>query len=123
MDETLYSFGIGFEDERFDESAYQDRLAGDLGLSLTRVMVGARDIAELLPRAIELSEKPTLRTAPAPLLRLSRAVREAGLKVVLDRRGRRRALRAATTSSARTRCATSGRASPSRRCARCSSLG
>jgi asparagine synthase (glutamine-hydrolysing) len=87
MDETLYSFGIGFEDERFDESAYQDRLVGDRGLDLTRVTVGARDIAELLPRTIEMSEKPTLRTAPAPLLRLSRAVREAGLKVVTTGEG------------------------------------
>ena len=87
MDETLYSFGIGFEDERFDESAYQDRLVGHQGLDLTRVTVGARDIAELLPRTIEMSEKPTLRTAPAPLLRLSRAVREAGLKVVTTGEG------------------------------------
>ena len=87
MDETLYAFGIGFEDERFDESAYQDRLVGHQGLDLTRVTVGARDIAELLPRTIEMSEKPTLRTAPAPLLRLSRAVREAGLKVVTTGEG------------------------------------
>jgi asparagine synthase (glutamine-hydrolysing) len=87
MDETLYSFGIGFEDERFDESAYQDRFVGHQGLDLTRVTVGARDIAELLPRTIEMSEKPTLRTAPAPLLRLSRAVREAGLKVVTTGEG------------------------------------
>jgi asparagine synthase (glutamine-hydrolysing) len=87
MDETLYSFGIGFDDERFDESAYQDRLVGHQGLDLTRVTVGARDIAELLPRTIEMSEKPTLRTAPAPLLRLSRAVREAGLKVVTTGEG------------------------------------
>ena len=34
-----------------------------------------------------MSEKPTLRTAPAPLLRLSRAVREAGLKVVTTGEG------------------------------------
>lgn len=87
MDETLYSFGIGFEDPRFDESAYQDRLAGDRGLSLERVTIGARDIAELLPRTVEMSEKPTLRTAPAPLLRLSRAVRDAGLKVVTTGEG------------------------------------
>jgi asparagine synthase (glutamine-hydrolysing) len=87
MDETLYSFGIGFEDPRFDESEFQDLLAGDKGTSLTRVVVGARDIAELLPRAVELAEKPTLRTAPTPLLRLSRAVREAGLKVVTTGEG------------------------------------
>jgi asparagine synthase (glutamine-hydrolysing) len=87
MDETLYAFGIGFEDPRFDESAYQDRLTGDRGLSLERVTIGARDIAELLPRTVELAEKPTLRTAPSPLLRLSGAVRDAGLKVVTTGEG------------------------------------
>jgi asparagine synthase (glutamine-hydrolysing) len=87
MDETLYSFGVGFEDPRFDESDYQDRLAGEAGTSLTRVTVGAREIAELLPRTVEMSEKPTLRTAPSPLLRLSAAVQDAGLKVVTTGEG------------------------------------
>ena len=50
-------------------------------------MIESRDIAELLPRAVELSEKPTLRTALAPLLRLSKAVQDAGLKVVLTGEG------------------------------------
>jgi asparagine synthase (glutamine-hydrolysing) len=85
--ETLNSFGIGFKDPLFDESAYQDRFVADLGTSLTRVVVDSPDIAELLPRAVELSEKPTLRTALAPLLRLSSAVREAGLKVVITGEG------------------------------------
>ena len=71
MDETLYSFGIGFEDPRFDESAYQDLLTGARGLDLTRVTIGARDIAELLPQTVELAEKPALPhralAAPAPL--------------------------------------------------------
>ena len=44
-------------------------------------------IGELLPRAVELGEKPLLRTAPAPLLRLSAAVREGGLHVVLTGEG------------------------------------
>ena len=87
MDETLYSFGIGFEDPRFDESDYQDRLTGSRGLDLTRVTIGARDIAELLPQTVELMEKPTLRTAPSPLLRLSGAVQQAGLKVVTTGEG------------------------------------
>ena len=87
MDETLYAFGIGFEDPRFDESAYQDRLTGARGLDLTRVTIGARDIAELLPQTVELAEKPTLRTAPSPLLRLSGAVQDAGLKVVTTGEG------------------------------------
>ena len=87
MDETLYAFGIGFEDSRFDESGYQDLLTGARGLSLTRATVGARDIAELLPQTVELAEKPTLRTAPSPLLRLSGAVQDAGLKVVTTGEG------------------------------------
>jgi asparagine synthase (glutamine-hydrolysing) len=87
MDETLFAFGVGFEDPRFDESAFQDRLAGERGLDLTRVTVGARDIAELLPLTVELAEKPTRRTAPSPLLRLSGAVQEAGLKVVTTGEG------------------------------------
>ena len=85
--ETLNSFGIGFRDPLFDESEYQDRFVEDLGTSLTRVVVDSPDIAELMPRAVELSEKPTLRTALAPLLRLSRAVRDAGLKVVITGEG------------------------------------
>jgi asparagine synthase (glutamine-hydrolysing) len=84
---SLSSYGIGFHDQRFDESVYQDRLAEELGTSLTRVSVGALEIGELLPRAVELSEKPTLRTAPTPLLRLSAAVNASGLKVVLTGEG------------------------------------
>jgi asparagine synthase (glutamine-hydrolysing) len=84
---TLSSFGIGFRDPLFDESRYQDRFVEELGTSLTRVVVDSPDIAELMPRAVELTEKPTLRTALAPLLRLSAAVREAGLKVVITGEG------------------------------------
>ena len=87
MTNTLYSFGLGFADERFDESEFQDRIVAELGTDLTRVVIESRDIAELLPRAVELSEKPTLRTALAPLLRLSKAVQDAGLKVVLTGEG------------------------------------
>ncbi len=81
--EELFSFGLTFRDERFDEREHQAQIAAALGTTLTQVEVDAPDIAELLPRAIELWEKPTLRTAPAPLLALSGAVRQAGLKVVL----------------------------------------
>ena len=87
LTKTLTSFAVGFEDRHYDESEFQDRMAAELGTDLTRVSVSARDIGELLPRAIELSEKPTLRTALAPLLRLSRAVQDGGLKVVLTGEG------------------------------------
>ncbi|MFN8222140.1 MAG: asparagine synthase (glutamine-hydrolyzing) [Gaiellales bacterium] len=85
--EELLSFGVGFEDESFDESEFQDSVATALGIPLTRITVGGAEIAALLPRVVELFEKPTLRTAPAPLLALSKAVRDAGLKVVMTGEG------------------------------------
>jgi asparagine synthase (glutamine-hydrolysing) len=83
----LSAFGIGFADDRFDESRYQDEVARHLGLDFRRSVFDADAIARLLPRAVELGEKPLLRTAPAPLLRLSASVRDAGLKVVLTGEG------------------------------------
>ena len=85
--ETLHAFGVGFADAHFDESAEQDAIARRLRTSFHRTGVDARAIGEVFPRVIELAEKPTLRTAPAPLLLLSGSVREAGLKVVLTGEG------------------------------------
>ncbi|MEJ2358664.1 MAG: asparagine synthase (glutamine-hydrolyzing) [Deinococcales bacterium] len=83
----LHAFGIGFEDERFDESRYQDVMAEALGVSLSRVRVSGRDVAEAFPEVVRMAEKPMLRSAPGPLLRLSRAVHDAGFKVVLTGEG------------------------------------
>jgi len=83
----LHAFGIGFEDGRFDESAYQTRMAEALGVDLTRTRVSARDVADAFPEVVRRAEKPMLRTAPGPLLRLSRTVRESGFKVVLTGEG------------------------------------
>jgi asparagine synthase (glutamine-hydrolysing) len=85
--QELHGFGIGFDDQRFDESGYQDAMAEALGVSLTRINVSGRDVAEAFPEVVRMAEKPMLRTAPGPLLRLSRAVREAGFKVVLTGEG------------------------------------
>ena len=84
---NLLTFGLGFQHERFDESHYQDVLKRDLRLRFIRVVADGAAIARSLPRAVELAEKPMLRTAPAPLLRLSEAVQEDGLKVVLTGEG------------------------------------
>jgi asparagine synthase (glutamine-hydrolysing) len=82
-EDTLFAFGVGFADERYDESESQDAIARELGTVFHRTVVDAAAIAEVFPRTVELAEKPLLRTAPAPLLWLSGAVQEAGLKVVL----------------------------------------
>ena len=59
----------------------------ELGTEVTRIVMDGPAIAELMPRVVQLSEKPTLRTAPAPLLKLSETVRASGYKVVLTGEG------------------------------------
>ncbi len=83
----LQAFSVGFEDARFDESVFQDRMAAALGVRLQRLTVSSADIAEAFPEVVAAAEKTILRTAPGPLLRLSRTVREAGFKVVLTGEG------------------------------------
>jgi len=84
---TLEAFSVAFEDPRFDESPYQDRMAAELGVNLRRIVVSDADVAAALPEVIRYAEKPMLRTAPGPLLLLSRFVRSAGFKVVLTGEG------------------------------------
>jgi asparagine synthase (glutamine-hydrolysing) len=85
--QTRRSFAVGFEDRRFDESRFQDRMAAELGTSLSRIRVSSADIAGAFPRVVALAEKPLLRTAPAPMLMLSERVRQEGFKVVLTGEG------------------------------------
>jgi asparagine synthase (glutamine-hydrolysing) len=85
--ERLHAFGVGFADAHFDESEAQDAIAERLGVDFHRTMVDSAAIAEVFPRVVELAEKPLLRTAPAPLLRLAGAVQDARLKVVLTGEG------------------------------------
>jgi asparagine synthase (glutamine-hydrolysing) len=83
----VHAFAIGFTDPSFDETVHQNRVARHLGTDVTRVTVDGPAIAELMPRVVFLSERPTLRTAPAPLLKLSETVRASGYKVVLTGEG------------------------------------
>jgi len=83
----LTLFGIGFEDERYDESEYQVAISSALSAELIQTSMRREDLADLLPTAVKYGERPTLRTAPAPLLQLSAAVHDAGTKVVLTGEG------------------------------------
>lgn len=87
VDQELRGFGIGFEDSRFDESRYQDRMADALGVNLSRVTVSGSDVAGAFPEVVRRAEKPMLRTAPGPLMLLSESVHDAGFKVVLTGEG------------------------------------
>jgi asparagine synthase (glutamine-hydrolysing) len=86
-DTPLRTFSLTFEDAEFDESAFQRQLVDYLGTQHTSARCTRADIAELFPRTIFHTETPIVRTAPTPLMLLSRHVRESGYKVVLTGEG------------------------------------
>ena len=62
-------------------------MAERLGSDHREVLVSRGDIARVFPDVILHTERPILRTAPAPLYLLSKLVHEAGIKVVLTGEG------------------------------------
>jgi asparagine synthase (glutamine-hydrolysing) len=84
---ALRTFSLTFEDPAFDESAQQQQMAAALGTAHRAIACSAGDIAASFPDLVRAAERPVLRTAPAPMLRLSRLVRDAGFKVVLTGEG------------------------------------
>jgi asparagine synthase (glutamine-hydrolysing) len=83
----LRTFSVRFEDAAFDEGPYQDQVAQALGCEHESVLVTAPEIGSLFPDVIRHAERPILRTAPAPLLRLASLVRRHAFKVVLTGEG------------------------------------
>ncbi len=83
----LESFSIAFGDTAFDESNYQKQMAAQLGTNHHSVQCSYADIAEVFPDVIWHTERPILRTAPAPMYLLSRLVNDTGFKVVLTGEG------------------------------------
>jgi len=83
----LKTFSLEFEDPRFDESEYQGEMARILGTEHSSIRVGTEEIAVHFPEAIRAAERPLLRTAPVPMLLLSRLVRSEGYKVVITGEG------------------------------------
>ncbi|MCJ9672382.1 MULTISPECIES: asparagine synthase (glutamine-hydrolyzing) [unclassified Neorhizobium] len=83
----LNTFSVTFDDAEHDESAFQRQVAEALGTRHHAVASGSADIAANFPDVIRFTERPVLRTAPAPLYRLSGLVRDAGMKVVLTGEG------------------------------------
>jgi len=86
-DNHLQTFSVTFAEDEYDESGYQQRLVDFLGTDHRSVRCGGDDIAAAFPEVIRHTEKPVLRTAPAPLFLLSQLVRDEGFKVVLTGEG------------------------------------
>ncbi|MBX3568930.1 MAG: asparagine synthase (glutamine-hydrolyzing) [Rhizobiaceae bacterium] len=87
MPGRLETFSLGFDSAEYDESAYQAVMAEALGTRHHAILCRNSDIAESFPEVVRLTEKPVIRTAPAPMLKLYGLVRQAGIKVVLTGEG------------------------------------
>jgi len=85
--DQLRSFSVSFETAEFDESGYQREMVDALGLQHSTVECHDGDIANVLPKLIRHTERPIMRTAPAPMLMLSKLVRDSGFKVVMTGEG------------------------------------
>lgn len=85
--EQLRTFSITFDSAEHDESIFQARMVEALGTSHASVTCGTGDIAAVFPEVIRHTERPIIRTAPAPLYLLARLVRDQGFKVVLTGEG------------------------------------
>jgi asparagine synthase (glutamine-hydrolysing) len=83
----LLTFSLAFSDAGFDERVFQNQVAGYLGTRHSLIEVDHRMVADDFARAVWFSERPLLRTAPAPMFRLAGLVRKAGVKVVLTGEG------------------------------------
>ncbi len=83
----LKTFSLRFEDMEFDEGSFQNEMARRLETDHQEVVVSFNDIGNIFPEVIKHTERPVLRTAPAPLFLLSRLVRKSGYKVVVTGEG------------------------------------
>ena len=84
---VLNTFSIGFEDKDFDESRYQEEAVRYLNTNHQSITCSSKEIAESFPKVVWHSETPLTRTAPTPMLILSKLVRDNNIKVVITGEG------------------------------------
>jgi asparagine synthase (glutamine-hydrolysing) len=84
---NLITFSVAFSDERFDERSYQKVMVEYLNTDHRFTEATYNNIGNVFPDVIWHTERPLIRTAPAPLYLLSKLVRENNIKVVLTGEG------------------------------------
>ena len=87
-DSRLRTFSVGFETAGVRrERATSRRWSGRWAPSTSPSLCTRSDIGRMFPDVIRHTERPVIRTAPAPLFQLARLVRENGFKVVMTGEG------------------------------------
>lgn len=89
---ALNTFSIGFEEKDFDETHYQKEVADYFQTRHHAVAFRNEDVADLFEKVVWHTEIPLLRSAPFPMYRLSKLVRDSGIKVVVTGEGADEAL-------------------------------
>jgi len=84
---SLRTFSLTFDDAELDESPFQREAVRHLGTQNASLRCTSADVGAAFRRAIWHAETPIVRTAPTPLMLLSRHVRRHGYKVVLTGEG------------------------------------
>jgi asparagine synthase (glutamine-hydrolysing) len=85
--DRLKTFSMRFEDAEYDEADFQRAVVNHIRSDHAEIVVTRADIAAAFPQVVAHTERPILRTAPAPLYLLSKLVRDSGIKVVLTGEG------------------------------------
>jgi asparagine synthase (glutamine-hydrolysing) len=83
----LNTFSIGFVDDVFDETKYQHEVSQYFQTNHKSIVCSGADIAEWFPKVVWHSEISLLRSAPAPMMGLSKLVRLHGIKVIITGEG------------------------------------
>ncbi|MBI2521712.1 MAG: asparagine synthase (glutamine-hydrolyzing) [Bdellovibrio sp.] len=81
------TFSLSFENKIYDESDSQEIVQKHLKVKHSSYLIKDEDISNSLPQVVRLAERPLLRTAPAPMLKLSQHVSSKAYKVVLSGEG------------------------------------
>ena len=77
------TFSLAFDEKPFDESNYQDEAVSSFNTRHRTFTCTAKDIAEVFPNVVWHSETPMTRTAPAPMMLLSKLVKNNRFKAVI----------------------------------------
>ena len=83
----LNTFSIGFEEKDFDETSYQNEAVKYFNTTHKSFICSSKEIADYFPKVVWHSETPMTRTAPTPMMLLSKLVRENNIKVVITGEG------------------------------------
>ena len=86
-DAPLRTFSIGFDNQSFDESKYQNEMIKKINADHSHIKCQDKDIAAQFIDTIWHTESPILRTAPVPMKILSGLVHDKNYKVVLTGEG------------------------------------